>query len=619
MIIKNLNIINKEIQLTNIELDFSRTGVYLVQGKIGTGKSSIIKEIVYGEYSVILGSKDLEEEFYKNRAKFLAYVPQNLFAPSISVYEYIQRGNKTIDNKMMDHYLNQIEINGDDSFEKLSGGERIKIAVFSALLKNTPYIILDEPTNHLDNQSVKELINLIQNYQKEKTFIIITHDPRLQLDVNGIYEVSRTQINLEKKMEGSKLNMNEICNMKINTFQLFNHLINKLDTICILAILLSSFLSIMIINEYDLRGDYAQNKIEISDVICSYEIDHQIDEMNLKYANYQNIEIRSSDDPQLLTLDDLPKIFDLEDVTQIILCDQEYYDQLTNGEIDPLECIVSLPEDISEHFFGQNYYFTYLEYLQSGCLPHDNMNQIVLSSNLINCYYPELNNQEAIGKTIEFNGSEYEIVGISYYDFFVISYNWGENNYGFYEYNVDTYDQYCLKIKEYQEQTDYYLSNCAGNMLIYCKEGTEEKVLNYLIKNYPATMYNSDAFSNIFNKIHNKEVISDLIKYTIRIGLIQIIFLLLVIILDYKKEKERLEVYQEYYLSKQLITKIYMYTKLVPVSLFVIMFMLGIVILSAYPRIQLPIAAMLSVFTIISIVVLILIMDRINRKGLRSK
>ena len=48
----------------------------------------------------------------------------------------------------------------------LSGGEKQKISIARALLKNTPYLILDEPGNNLDSQTLEWLYGFIKKSTK---------------------------------------------------------------------------------------------------------------------------------------------------------------------------------------------------------------------------------------------------------------------------------------------------------------------------------------------------------------------------------------------------------------------------------------------------------------------
>ena len=57
----------------------------------------------------------------------------------------------------------------------LSGGEKQKIAIARALLKNAPIVILDEATTGFDTESRTYLHEMITSQMKEKTVLLITH------------------------------------------------------------------------------------------------------------------------------------------------------------------------------------------------------------------------------------------------------------------------------------------------------------------------------------------------------------------------------------------------------------------------------------------------------------
>ena len=78
----------------------------------------------------------------------------------------------------------------DSSIEKLSGGERRRVALCRLLLEKPELLLLDEPTNHLDAESVAWLEKTLREYQG--TVMIVTHD-RYFLDnvTNWILEIER--------------------------------------------------------------------------------------------------------------------------------------------------------------------------------------------------------------------------------------------------------------------------------------------------------------------------------------------------------------------------------------------------------------------------------------------
>ena len=80
---------------------------------------------------------------------------------------------------------------------QLSGGERKRVALATALITEPDVLLLDEPTNHLDLAAIRWLTDLIQDQGKKLTVLTVTHDRAfleeicqriLELDVGKLYE-----------------------------------------------------------------------------------------------------------------------------------------------------------------------------------------------------------------------------------------------------------------------------------------------------------------------------------------------------------------------------------------------------------------------------------------------
>jgi len=84
--------------------------------------------------------------------------------------------------RRVEFYLESVGLGGFGKRypSQLSGGQRRRVALARALVTEPEVIILDEPTTGLDpitTESIEELILSIKRKHKEKTFILITHDP----------------------------------------------------------------------------------------------------------------------------------------------------------------------------------------------------------------------------------------------------------------------------------------------------------------------------------------------------------------------------------------------------------------------------------------------------------
>lgn len=90
--------------------------------------------------------------------------------------------------------LNQLGINDFGAkIEALSGGQRKRIALASALITPADVLILDEPTNHIDNETITWLEEYLN--KRSTSFIMVTHD-RYFLDrtVNRILELDKGKL-----------------------------------------------------------------------------------------------------------------------------------------------------------------------------------------------------------------------------------------------------------------------------------------------------------------------------------------------------------------------------------------------------------------------------------------
>ena len=67
------------------------------------------------------------------------------------------------------------DTNIGDRGSKLSGGEKQRLTIARAVLKNPPILILDEATSSLDTESERLVQDAINNLMKERTSLVIAH------------------------------------------------------------------------------------------------------------------------------------------------------------------------------------------------------------------------------------------------------------------------------------------------------------------------------------------------------------------------------------------------------------------------------------------------------------
>ena len=164
-----------------------------VRGINGTGKSTLLK---------IVAGLDMPDEgsVVKGNNVHIRYLPQNPeFTPGSTIYEYVIKANTTHENEWTIEgdaktILGKLGFTEFDTVvDKLSGGERKRVALAGALLAKADILILDEPTNHLDRWMTQWLENYLKAYKG--ALVMVTHD-RYFLDrvSNRILEIDRGKV-----------------------------------------------------------------------------------------------------------------------------------------------------------------------------------------------------------------------------------------------------------------------------------------------------------------------------------------------------------------------------------------------------------------------------------------
>ena len=76
----------------------------------------------------------------------------------------------------------------------LSGGEKQRISIARAMMKDAPIIILDEATANVDPENEKELMEAVSELTQEKTVIMIAHRQKTVRHADQILVVDKGQI-----------------------------------------------------------------------------------------------------------------------------------------------------------------------------------------------------------------------------------------------------------------------------------------------------------------------------------------------------------------------------------------------------------------------------------------
>ena len=213
--IKNIHIkYNREI-ITDSNLVFNDYGITVIKGESGSGKTSLIRNILFIEHQFehyFYNKKEITSKYQIDHL-FSVMDQKNLFIEDLKISEHFELLKKIYHSKSIDDYLERLEVK--DTFNKypgqLSGGEKNRISFLMCLLKNTPIIILDEPTAALDSYYTEEVKDIIVKESKDHLFIISTHDPVLFDIADTLYQIKNKKLiclkhnEMKKEIEDKRL------------------------------------------------------------------------------------------------------------------------------------------------------------------------------------------------------------------------------------------------------------------------------------------------------------------------------------------------------------------------------------------------------------------------------
>ena len=202
--------------LTNITFDIAAGDYVALMGPSGSGKSTLLNLIagidkpdsgilrVGGIDITALGEADLAAW----RADNVGFIFQfyNLM-PVLTAFENVELPLLLTDlssRERDEHVTAALAMVGlADRMEhfpsELSGGQQQRVAIARAIITDPTILVADEPTGDLDRASAEEILNMMDQLNRElgKTIIMVTHDPHSAGKAHTVQHLDKGELKLE--------------------------------------------------------------------------------------------------------------------------------------------------------------------------------------------------------------------------------------------------------------------------------------------------------------------------------------------------------------------------------------------------------------------------------------
>ncbi len=178
--------------LKGVNLSLQNGEVGIILGKNGAGKTTLFKTMLGilkpQSGSIRFDGEDITDLSLQQKARKIAYVPQHIHFGDLSVYDSILTGRIAYfgfrvskrDTDMVDQIIEEMGLGAfaERNAEKLSGGEKQKVAIARALAQNPQMLVFDEPTGNLDVYNEDLIIEEVKKVVRNKNIAVLSsmHD-----------------------------------------------------------------------------------------------------------------------------------------------------------------------------------------------------------------------------------------------------------------------------------------------------------------------------------------------------------------------------------------------------------------------------------------------------------
>ena len=178
--------------IQNVTLKIPEHRVTAIVGPSGSGKTTLCNlitrfwDVQQGE--IMIGGKNIKEIEFEELMKLMSIVFQKVYLfhdtiennikfgkPTVTHEEVVEAARRACCHEFIEKLPNGYQTIIGEGGSTLSGGEKQRISIARAILKDAPIIILDEATSSVDPENQHALLTAINELTCGKTLIIIAH------------------------------------------------------------------------------------------------------------------------------------------------------------------------------------------------------------------------------------------------------------------------------------------------------------------------------------------------------------------------------------------------------------------------------------------------------------
>tara|TARA_Y100000816_G_scaffold74504_1_gene50300 strand:- start:1265 stop:3004 length:1740 start_codon:yes stop_codon:yes gene_type:complete len=202
---------NSRLILNNINLNISGGKMTSLVGHSGAGKSTILN-LIPRFYDCTHGSIKIDNQFIKEKKlsslrKNVSLVSQETTLFDDTILNNIKYANLNATEQQIkeaaalsfsEEFINLLPNKYDtmigENGIRLSGGEKQRLSIARAFLKNSKIILLDEATSSLDSETEKKIQDALSFLTKGKTTLVIAHRLSTVLNSHKIYVIDKGEV-----------------------------------------------------------------------------------------------------------------------------------------------------------------------------------------------------------------------------------------------------------------------------------------------------------------------------------------------------------------------------------------------------------------------------------------